>query len=192
MDNKWSSIFFGGLAIAALGLCSCGNQGDAVTYEGMSARRSAAEARIEARIIEETNAFRARNGKSPIQFHAGLANLSRRHSDFLSKNQGKFSLHADSVSHFGFTGRSDLADQNFDLGSIAENVHATWAKEPDLAERIVNGWINSKGHRVNLLGNKFKYCGIGVRATSKGTFSTMLLAAPAEKKLPMGVGPGAL
>jgi len=175
--------------ISMFAVISCSSSSELISYQDVNATRSSKEAQLETQIIKEANAFRAKHGKSPIQFHKGLSNISRKHSDFLSKNQGKFGLYEDSVSHYGFDGRSGLADEKFGLSNLAENVHATWANDSQLAKRVVRGWINSKGHRMNLLGDDFMCCGIGVRSTPNGTFSTMLLAAQGVKKMPMGVGP---
>jgi uncharacterized protein YkwD len=41
--------------------------------------------------------------------------------------------------------------------------------QPD-AQTVVNGWMNSPGHRANILNGSFKQTGIGVYRDAKGTY----------------------
>ena len=37
------------------------------------------------------------------------------------------------------------------------------------AESVMNGWMNSSGHRANILGNGYKKIGVGYAVNAKGT-----------------------
>jgi len=63
------------------------------------------------------------------------------------------------VGHDGFSERARKVPMSF-IRSCAENV-AFNKGAYDIALVSVNGWINSPGHRKNLLGG-FNYCAIGV------------------------------
>jgi uncharacterized protein YkwD len=45
----------------------------------------------------------------------------------------------------------------------------------EVAQVAVNGWIESEGHRLNLIG-RFTWCGIGVVRGGSGWFLTQLFA----------------
>jgi len=60
--------------------------------------------------------------------------------------------------HDGFKNRSNKV--SFKKESMSENV--AWNKATaDPVRKAVNGWINSPGHRKNLLGDS-NLCGIGI------------------------------
>lgn len=68
---------------------------------------------------------------------------------------------------FGHDGFNDRAKRYpFPSRGAGENV--AYTNDPDdIANKVVNGWINSPGHRKNLLGN-FNVCSIGVYKNSEG------------------------
>jgi len=75
--------------------------------------------------------------------------------------------------HAGFSQRA--AAVSFPHGGVFENV-AYCNGYSDIAKIIVDGWINSPGHRKNLLSNS-NVCGIAVfRAENGSWYFTQLLA----------------
>jgi uncharacterized protein YkwD len=50
--------------------------------------------------------------------------------------------------------------------------------ESSAAERIVQGWMNSSGHRRNILSTSFTHQGIGVHIEGGRVYSTQKFAAP--------------
>jgi uncharacterized protein YkwD len=78
--------------------------------------------------------------------------------------------------HQGFNGRFTQFPFTPTLGG-GENV--AWSKgASDVAKVTVDGWINSPGHRKNMLGD-FNYSGIGVHVTSDGRYYLTQLFARA-------------
>jgi len=111
--------------------------------------------------LKYTNEFRAQNGLPPLKWHQALCDIGKIHS----KNMG------DKKVAFGHDGFHDRVKQYpFFSRSAAENVamnHGYASK--DVAKISVDGWINSPGHRKNLLSNH-NYCGIGVYQTFDGAY----------------------
>jgi uncharacterized protein YkwD len=69
-------------------------------------------------------------------------------------------------SHDGFNKR--MAAVPYRVRSFAENV--AWnAGFSNPAKTAVDGWIQSPGHRKNMVG-KFEYCGIAVYRNAKGAW----------------------
>ena len=76
--------------------------------------------------------------------------------------------------HAGFNNR--VAAYPFKHSGAAENVamNSGYSSVNSIAKCAVDGWINSPGHRRNLLSN-MTYCGIGVWGSSK-VYLTQLFA----------------
>lgn len=107
---------------------------------------------FEQQVLELTNAKRAQAGLSPLVFDKKLAAAADRHSqDMAEKNY---------FSHTQPDG-DRLADRVKDEGykymRVGENIAAGY-KTP---EAVVEGWMNSSGHRANILNPNFKELGVG-------------------------------
>jgi uncharacterized protein YkwD len=76
------------------------------------------------------------------------------------------------VGHDGFNLRHQQV--TFYVRSFAENVAYNFG-HPDPVQTAVTGWINSPGHRKNLLGN-FNICGIAVYCYYGKFYFTQLFA----------------
>lgn len=110
---------------------------------------------IEKQILVYTNEFRAQNGKPPLQWNQKMAELATEHSENMALGRVPF-------GHAGFQDR--VSRYPFRWKGAAENVFMATARS-NIARVVVDGWINSPGHRQNLLGN-YNYCGVG---TYKGS-----------------------
>lgn len=133
------------------------------------------ESALEKEIIAYTNIVRAKYGKSPVSTHRGLTVISRKHSDFMSKNSNKFSLLDTHITHQGYRNRAKLAQTRFKLMSVSENVIYS-SKKNNLAKHLVDSWYNSPPHKKILLGQYFSLCGVGIRQKGGETYGTMLMA----------------
>ncbi len=69
-------------------------------------------------------------------------------------------------SHVGFDNR--VKQYPFSYRAAAENLAMNYGVS-DVARVAVNGWIESPGHRKNLLSNQ-TFCGIAVYRNSKGAY----------------------
>ena len=112
MKQLRNTIKIAAVAIGALAFHSCATspQADLGTSTSSTANTSY-EAQLEKEIIELTNKFRAEKGLGKVTYHSGLTHLSRQHSNYMSKNSGKFELLGTSITHFGFEGRNEIAKQ---------------------------------------------------------------------------------
>jgi len=103
--------------------------------------------------FDATNAFRANYGLKPLLWEEYAAVAAADHSqDMADKNY---------FSHISPDGRSAL-DRYLEINNVpwelyGENISAGRAYGID----IFDGWINSEGHRKNILNDEFKYLGVG-------------------------------
>ncbi|MDQ0337436.1 putative YkwD family protein [Caldalkalibacillus uzonensis] len=107
---------------------------------------------IEARVIELTNAERRRNGLSDLQTDAALNRVAREKSNDMQANHY--------FSHTSPTYGSPfdmMRDFGISFNAAAENI----AQGQPTPEAVVQAWMNSEGHRANILNGNFTHIGVG-------------------------------
>ncbi|MGA8241807.1 MAG: CAP domain-containing protein [Desulfobacterales bacterium] len=110
-----------------------------------------AQADFESEVIELVNIERETRNLHPLSYNQELTVAARRHSQDMA-DQNYF-------SHTSQDGREfyeRIADAGYDYQSCGENIAAGYASP----EAVVEGWMNSDGHRRNILDPD--YCDIGV------------------------------
>ncbi|GAB5362477.1 hypothetical protein AAMO2058_000800100 [Amorphochlora amoebiformis] len=111
--------------------------------------------------LKFTNEFRAKHGKPPLSWHQKLCDIGKVHSKDMGDGKVPF-------SHVGFKER--VKQYPMAHRAAAENLAMNAGiPEPEVARAAVNGWIDSPGHRKNLLSNQ-TVCGIGVYKNSGGRY----------------------
>lgn len=116
--------------------------------------RDALAAAYERQIFDMTNAFRAKNGLPALEWNDPAAEAARAHSADMAE-RGYF----DHVTPDGRSPGDRLKAAGLDgYAAYAENI----AAGQDSAFTAFNGWINSPGHRANILGEGLETLGVGV------------------------------
>jgi uncharacterized protein YkwD len=128
--------------------------------------RTAREARLERLIHERVNHRRDARGLENLTWNEDLATVARYHSNHMA-NESYF-------AHVSPSGESP--GDRYDAFGVrcagGENLGyvryrgASFTDE-ELARRIVTGWMNSEGHRENLLRPRFEEEGIGVTVAER-------------------------
>ena len=115
------------------------------------------------RVVELTNIERSKAGLPPLKFNPVLGAAAQKHSVDMALN--------DFFGHTGSTG-SKLGDrvssEGYKWSYCAENVYAGGSTP----EKAVEGWMNSTGHRNNILSPKSKEIGIGYYFLANDTGDT--------------------
>lgn len=127
---------------------------------------------LEKQLISLINAERQKNGLKPLQQQHTLTKVAREHSQNM----------ADKKVDFGHDGFDDRFDKVKHLGvrKFGENVAYSYNVKNPL-QTAVTGWMNSKGHRENIL-NDFSETGMGIAFDKKGTFYVTQLFASRSKQ----------
>ena len=119
---------------------------------------------FEAEVLRLTNIERINYGLHLLVWHDGVANAARAHSQDMSANNF--------LSHTGSDG-SSLRDRfntiytgNTTWQSLGENV----ARGQRTPYQVVRSWMNSPGHRANILNKDFYYLGVGFSHTTNCQF----------------------
>lgn len=134
---------------------------------------------VEAAIIEFTNAYRGRQKLGALKPNPNLTKAARAYAAFLAKS-GKFSHTAD-----GREAGDRISSAGYTWCQIGENLamhlDSRGFESRTLAEKSVEGWINSPPHRANLVAPAVTEIGVGVvRAPDKDPkyISVQLFARP--------------
>ena len=106
---------------------------------------------IEDQILDLVNKYRKTKGLPALQYNFVIASIAREHT--MNMATGKVAF-----GHAGFSARFKYITSHVNgTAAVAENV----AFGSQTAEEVVNGWLNSPGHRKNIEGN-YRLTGIGV------------------------------
>ena len=144
-----------------------------ITSTGSSAaeRNSAASAepratgsaygRTEARIFDLINAERRHQGLRPLVFNAQLNQMAR----IQAQNMAYYQRMAHTLPNATLPTLGDRAHYvGYTYGRIAENVALGYPN----AETVVESWMNSRGHRQNILDSGVLETGIAVARSATG------------------------
>jgi uncharacterized protein YkwD len=111
---------------------------------------------IELEIVKLINEHRVSVGLKTLKINDFLSNQAKNHNDYMIKKGY--------IGHDNFNTRYEIITKEFGQGYIAENV----AKQQKTAKDVVGAWLNSKGHKENIEGDKYITTGIAVTADANG------------------------
>ena len=98
---------------------------------------------VEMGVIENTNRQRARYGLRPLRVDFGLVRSARRHTQWMTRNHV--------LQHTS--------------SAVAENI----AMGQSSPTEVLNAWMNSDGHRANILNSGYTRIGVAAYHTPQGT-----------------------
>ncbi|MFC3041244.1 CAP domain-containing protein [Virgibacillus xinjiangensis] len=107
---------------------------------------------FEQEVVELTNQERAKQGLSPLKIDTELSKVAREKSrdmatsNYFAHNSPNYGSPFDMMKSFGIEYRT-----------AGENI----AKGQRTPEEVVNGWMNSEGHRANILNADYTHIGVG-------------------------------
>ena len=114
------------------------------------------------RVVELTNIERANAGLQPLTLDLQLVDAAQDHSNDMAQD--------DFFSHTGADGStvgSRVTDTGYQYSTVGENI----AAGQTTAAEVVEGWMNSPGHRANILNGNFTEIGIGYEYLANDTGS---------------------
>ena len=114
--------------------------------------RAACPTPFELEVTLLVNAERAARGLAPLAIDDRLTAAAQGHSRDMAQN-GFFSHTGSNGSRFD----ERIADEGYSGGPLAENIAAGYSSP----EAAVTGWMNSDGHRANILNPSLRHIGVG-------------------------------
>jgi uncharacterized protein YkwD len=125
-----------------------------------------------ARVIQLINAERAKVGLSALSAQEQIYSAAQLHSSDMACNNY--------LSHTGLDGSTvgeRTQRQGYSWSSVGENIAAGYSSP----ESVVQGWMNSPGHKANILGASYTEIGIGYafgNASGYGSYWTAVFGSP--------------
>lgn len=154
------------LAVASLALTGCFNTPPTETE--LSA--------VEKQVFDAINSIRQANGLYLLTNQAGLGGVARAHSDDM--------LARDYLSHVNPEGKDPgdrIAAAGITVTAWGENIAMSQGLADPVGE-IVQGWMDSPGHRENILRAGWTHTGVGVAQSGDTFYFTQVFATmPAAK-----------
>ena len=134
---------------------------------------------VEKQVFDAINSIRQANGLYALTTQAGLGGVARAHSEDM--------LARDYLSHVTPEGKNPgdrIADAGIAVTAWGENIAMSQGLT-DPVDAIVQGWMDSPGHRENILRTTFTHTGVGVAQSGDTFYFTQVFAAlPAAKSAP--------
>ncbi|MFD2629401.1 CAP domain-containing protein [Oceanobacillus kapialis] len=107
---------------------------------------------FEQEVVELTNQERAKQGLAPLKIDTELSKVAREKSrdmassGYFAHNSPNYGSPFDMMKQFGIS-----------YSTAGENI----AKGQRTPEEVVNAWMNSEGHRANIMNGNFTHIGVG-------------------------------
>ena len=131
------------------------NSGNTGSSNGSTDSTVTSQAAFENKVLELVNAERAKNGLSALQMDENVRKVARVKSSDMSQNN--YFSHTSPTYGTPF---EMLKSYGISYKSAGENIAQGYTSP----EAVVNGWMNSSGHRANILNASYTHIGIGYEA----------------------------
>lgn len=120
---------------------------------------SSSNVNYEKRVAQLVNIEREKNGLQPLAFDSSISNVARSKSKDMADNN----YFAHQSPTYGSAGDM-LRNFGINYSAWGENI----ASGQDTPEEVVNAWMNSEGHKANILSTNFGKIGIGYVTNAGG------------------------
>lgn len=120
----------------------------------------ASNSNYERQVVQLVNVERQKNGLNALSLDSAISNVARTKSKDMADNN----YFAHNSPTYGSAGNM-LKQFGISYTAWGENI----ASGQDTPQEVVNAWMNSEGHRANILSPNFTKIGVGYVTNSKGT-----------------------
>lgn len=110
---------------------------------------------ISSQLLSAHNAERARSGLKPLRINQQLSTAAQKHADWMAATRN--------MSHTGkngssFTDRISAEGYKYSMGG--ENIAFGYTS----VASVLSGWMNSPGHRANIMNPRYVEAGFGMNS----------------------------
>ncbi len=145
--------------ILSIALFSCSNDEDGIYFDETSEIAIVEKTQyssIELEILDLVNAHRQSLGLQTLKTLDIVSSVAEGHTNYM--------IQTGQISHDNFPKRSETLIKNANAKAVGENVAYGYGS----AESVVNGWLNSEGHREVIESTKYTHFGISTECNSEG------------------------
>jgi len=121
---------------------------------------------VEGKLLVLHNEHRISKGKKQFELNEELSQAAQKHSVWMAENRD--------MSHTGANGSNvgeRVVREHYSWASVGENIAVGYTSP----EAVVSGWMRSRGHRANILGD-YKEVGFGVAERGGRKYWTTVFA----------------
>lgn len=122
---------------------------------------SSSVSEMEKKVWELTNQARAKEGLSALQYDEKIADTARAHSADMAVRRFFDHTNPDGKSPF-----DRMKAAGFRYSTAAENI--AWNQRSP--EAVMDSWLNSPGHRANILNANLTHLGVGLHIATDGSY----------------------
>ncbi|MCA8997081.1 MAG: CAP domain-containing protein [Planctomycetaceae bacterium] len=144
---------------------------------------------VEQEVFRQANAQRAQQQTAPVLLSRILSDYARDWSQRMASGEVPFGHGEDGTeTDSGFRRRAASAAMDRAYSGGSENCFvctpADGAAPASLANVAISGWMNSEGHKRNMLNPEQEYLGVGVARSAGGDlyFTQIFLKLPRERR----------
>jgi uncharacterized protein YkwD len=119
--------------------------------------KTAGQSDFENEILNLVNSHRSSIGKDPLVVNQYIQEKALEHTNYM--------ISINDLNHDNFSERANSIWENVGSGAIAENVAYGYSS----ASAVVEGWLNSAGHKKNIEGN-YNLTGISAQKDDNGRY----------------------
>jgi uncharacterized protein YkwD len=156
MESTAGNVRLGRLALVALLIAS------ALIAPGATASAAQSPGAYEACLLDEINSARRSAGAGPVQMASDLVPAVRDYSEWMRNN---------TFQHMSDSRRQQILPSTW--WTWGENI-AMWGDPEAPCSRVHDMFMNSSGHRANILNGDFDWVALGAHIDSSGTWVTQL------------------
>lgn len=127
-------------------------------------RSSALPAQVQA-IVDQTNWERGKIGLAPLTYHDRLGQAAAIHAAD-QRNQPCAVGYLSHVGSDGSRANSRIARTGLQYSTWGENIACGFSG----VDAVMKGWMNSPGHRANILNSQFTHIGISIMKSDAGIY----------------------
>ncbi len=131
---------------------------------------------VEQLVHTKINAERSKVGLATLALDSTLAIVARAHSADMAKNN-----YFNHTNLAGCSSSCRVTNAGYQWSTVGENIYmmSGYKLSADAtAQMIVDGWMNSPGHKANIVNTNFTYEGIGVAQVGNSLYATEDFARP--------------
>jgi uncharacterized protein YkwD len=141
-------------------LFSCSNDEDGIYFEESNSvekiEKNVTYSAIESEILILVNEYRESKGLPSLEPLNVISGVADGHTNYM--------IETGDVGHANFAQRSQFLMENAQAKSVGENVAYGFGT----AKGVMNGWLNSEGHRENIENINYTHFGISTESNSEG------------------------
>lgn len=135
-----------------------GNTDNGNTDNGNTDNGSTTNKTYTQQVVDLVNAERAKAGLAPLTIDANVEKAA-------NVRAGEIQTSFEHVRPNGSSFSTALREQNVNFQGAGENI--AWGQQTP--QEVMNAWMNSAGHRANILNKNFTHIGVGNLQNSAGT-----------------------